>query len=765
MNRYYIYVLAMLYFATACSNLKTSMVLKEDNVDEIVDAMTVEEKALLITGGALDKDLFENFEEAVDRVPGAAGSNNPIERLGIPEIVLSDGPAGVRILPTRKNDPETYYATAFPVGTELACSWNVDLVKEVGQAIGDEAKEYGVDVMLAPGLNIQRNPLCGRNFEYYSEDPLVAGKIAAAMVNGIQSNGVGTSIKHFVANNQETNRLGIDEKVSERALREIYLKGFEIAVKESNPWTIMSSYNKVNGTFTSASKFLLTDILRDEWKYKGIVMTDWYGGYYGFETLKDSTAVSDVVAQVSAGNDLLMPGTRNQYDLLVKSMKDGTLSMAPVDTSVARILRLIVKSPYFNGYQYSNKPNLKANAAVARKAATEGMVLLKNDGMVLPFEDHAKQVAVFGNTSYRFISGGTGSGDVNEAYTVSLIEGLKNAGYQLDSELIERYSPYVKEKAEAEIHRRKAEGILAESHRVPEMELSNSFISAKAKSAEIGIITIGRNAGEQNDRKVEDDFNLAEDELDLLKAVSKAFHKQNKKVVVILNIGGAIETASWKDLVDGILLVWQPGQESGNAVADILSGNETPSGKMTMTFPVRYEDVPSAKNFPGTPVEDPKEVNYEEDVYVGYRYFTTNKVMPSYEFGYGLSYTDFEYSKLKLDGNQFSHNMTVSVDITNTGKYSGKEVVQFYLSAPAKSIDKPSEELKAFGKTKLLKPGETQTIQVSFKPKDLASFVEKRKAWVAEPGSYMVKVGASSLDIRETASFELNSEIVAEQVD
>ena len=382
-----IYFLGVLLFATACNGPQTSIVLQEDNVDKIVESMTIEEKALLITGGALDKNLFENFEEAVDRVPGAAGSNNPIERLGIPEIVLCDGPAGVRILPTREKDSETYYATAFPVGTELACSWNKELVEEVGKAMGEEAKEYGVDVILAPALNIHRNPLCGRNFEYYSEDPLLSGKIAAAMVNGIQSNGVGTSIKHFVANNQETNRLGVNAVVSERALREIYLKGFEIAVKESDPWTIMSSYNKVNGTFASANKFLLTDILRDEWGYDGIVMTDWYGGYYGFETLKDTTAVSDVAAQVSAGNDLLMPGTRNQYNLLVQSMKDGSLAMSDADASVTRILKTIVKSPYFKQYNYSNKPQLERNAEVARAAATEGMVLLKNEGRVLPVLD------------------------------------------------------------------------------------------------------------------------------------------------------------------------------------------------------------------------------------------------------------------------------------------------------------------------------------------------------------------------------------------
>ena len=324
--------------------------------------------------------------------------------------------------------------------------------------------------------------------------------------------------------------------------------------------------------------------------------------------------------------------------------------------------------------------------------------------------------------------------------------------------------PYVEVKSEAERQRRKAEGILSESHRIPELKLSTNLIKAKAKSAAVGIITIGRNAGEQNDRKLKGDFLLAGDELDLLREVSTAFHQQNKKVVVILNIGGVIETSSWKNLVDGILLAWQPGQESGNAVADVLSGKETPSGKLTMTFPVRYEDIPSAKNFPGTPMDDPKEVNYEEDVYVGYRFFNTKNVKTSYEFGFGLSYTDFEYTNLKLSSDRFNDQITVWVDVTNKGKFAGKEVVQLYLAAPGKSIDKPVSELKAFAKTNLLQPGEMQTVKMTLKPDALASFIEEQNAWVAESGIYQVLVGSSSLNIKQKAYFELSSELTVETV-
>lgn len=742
----------------------------KDRIQDLINKMTVDEKASMLIGiGMPGFDWatmsFTKGKETA-KVPGSAGGTFEITRLGIPSVIVSDGPAGVRIKPIREDDTNTYYATAFPVGTALASTWNEALINSVGKAMGNEVKEYGIDVLLGPGMNIHRNPLCGRNFEYYSEDPLIAGKIAAAMVNGIQSNGVGTSIKHFAANNQERNRMGVNAHVSERALREIYLKGFEIAVKEAQPWTVMSSYNYLNGTYTSARKDLLTTVLRNEWGFKGIVMTDWFGGYDGFSGKNSPfgpNSVSDVTAQLSAGNDLLMPGMPAQKKAILDNIKNNKLTPAVININLTRILELVMKSPAMSNYKYSNKPNLKENAQVTRDAAAEGVVLLKNEENVLPFTSKSAPIAVFGGTSYDFISGGTGSGDVNEAYSISLIEGLTNSGFKIDSQLEGLYKPYMAIQKEIDAKRREKEGLLASAKRLPELELNSQIVDYKAKSSELALITIGRNAGEGDDRKVDEDFNLAQDEINLINTVSAAFHAQGKKVVVVLNIGGVIETASWKDKVDAILLPWQPGQEGGNSVADVFSGKVNPSGKLTMTFPIKYEDTPSAKNWIGAPPENPTDVTYEEGVYVGYRYFNTFHVKPSYEFGYGLSYTTFDVSNLKLSSKAFTKKMTVSVTVKNTGKAAGKEVIQLYLSAPSKSIDKPTSELKAFGKTNLLQPGESQTIQLTLNLKDLASFITSKNAWISEAGTYKVAVATSSLNTKQTVTFKLMEEIIVEK--
>jgi len=749
---------------------KQPLQLRGNNVKQIVAAMTLEEKSKLVVGmgfkmPGVPPPVKGKKPEAIDiggfklppsdpdaynipeKVPGAAGRTHAIPRLGIPSMTVSDGPAGLRIEPIRDGDKsKTYYATAFPVATLLASSWDTELVNKVGVAFGNEVREYGVDILLAPGLNIHRNPLGGRNFEYYSEDPLVAGNMTAAIVRGIQSNGVGTSIKHYAANNQETNRNSINTIVSERAMRELYLKGFEIAVKKSQPWTVMSSYNKLNGTFTSQRHDLLTTVLKKEWGLKGFVMTDWFGG-------------ADAVAQMKAGNDLIMPGSPDKSEAIVAAVKNGTLDIKQLNANVERILNVIIKSPSFTKYKYSDAPDLAAHAKVAREAAAQGMVLLKNDDHALPILS-AKRVAVFGNTSYDIIAGGTGSGDVNKAYTISLMQGLSNAGFKLQETLSKNYGTYL---ADMKLKQPKPKNFFDHPAPIPEMDVKG-IVTDEANGADVALITIGRNAGEGADRKLEGDYYLNDAEKGLIKEVAAAFHAKGKKVVVVLNIGGVIEVAGWRDEVDGILLAWQPGLEAGNAIADVLSGTVNPSGKLATTFPTEYKDVPSANNFPGTPMSKPESVTYEEGIYVGYRYYDAAKIKPAYEFGYGLSYTKFKFSDLKLSSTDFVKSITATITVKNTGDIAGKEVVQLYISAPKKDLDKPEQELKAFAKTRLLAAGESQTMTFIIKAADLASFYTNREAWIADEGKYEVRLGSSSREIEEKTSFKLAKDITVEKV-
>ncbi len=725
------------------------------SIDKVLKAMTLEEKAHFVIGTGMSGNSGGGATVgATDLLlPGAAGTTYPIPRLGIPAIALADGPAGLRIQPVREGDDNTYYCTHFPIGTLLASTWNQELVESVGKAMGEEVHEYGADVYLAPAINIHRHPLNGRNFEYYSEDPVVAGKIGAAYVRGVQSNDVGTSVKHFAFNNQETNRTANNAVISPRAQREIYLKGFEIVVKESDPWTIMSSYNKINGTYTSQSRELLTDILRGDWGFKGLVMTDWYGG-------------DDGAAQIAAGNDMLQPGTDLQFEQIMTAIKDGSLTEAELDVCVRRCLELVLKSPKMKGYQFSNKPDLEAHAKVTRESALEGMVLLENKG-VLPLKG-VKNVAVYGCTSYAFIAGGTGSGDVNRAYTVSLLDGLKNAGFNVDDSKKALYEKHIADEKAAAQAAYGDDG-LAAFYPVPrpsEIIPSAAELSASARANDIAIITFGRNSGEFFDRSSAD-FSLNAGEKQLLNAVTKAFHAAGKKVVVVLNVGGVIETASWKNIPDAILLAWQAGQEGGNSVTDILTGKESPSGKLSMTFPVNLMDHGSSANFPidadagvyflekrpDLGVKDVDETKYEEGIYVGYRWFDKQNIPVSYPFGYGLSYTTFDYSDAAaslVDG-----NVKVSVKVTNSGSVAGKEAVQVYVSAPAGKLDKPVKELKGFAKTRKLAPGESQTVEVCFAAADMSSWDESKPGWLLDPGTYNILVGASSADIRATASVDV----------
>ena len=733
------------------------------NQEEVMSRMSLEDKAHFVIGTGMAG--FSGDDAVIgatkNLVPGAAGTTYPLDSLGIPAIVLADGPAGLRIDATREGDSATYYCTHFPIGTLLASTWNTALVEQVGQAIGEEVKEYGADVLLAPALNIMRNPLCGRNFEYYSEDPVVAGKTAGAYITGVQKNDVGTSIKHFAANNQETNRMNTDARISQRALREIYLKGFEIAIKESKPWTVMTSYNYINGTYTSESKDLVQTILRDEWGYEGTVMTDWFGG-------------KDGAVQMWAGNDMLQPGKAEQFDSIVAGVKSGKLSEADLDRNVQRILNLIEKSPRYQGYQYSNKPDLKAHAEVTRQSAAEGMVLMKNGG-VLPFTDNVKNVALYGITSYDFIAGGTGSGNVNHAYVVSLLDGLKNGGYTVSDDLKTAYETYLndckaaKEKEIAEMEKKdKQAAMLARfmPGSLPAEKLfSTDELAKQAEASDIAVITLGRISGEFLDRNISN-FNLSDSERKLVEQVCDVYHKAGKQVVVLLNIGGVIETASWKELPDAILCAWQAGQEGGNSVVDVLSGKQSPSGKFTMTWPVKFSDAYSSKNFPidqdpridmtnqgakSANVRNVDYTEYEEDIYVGYRYFDSFEVPVSYPFGFGLSYTTFEYSDAKIS--QTDDAVTVTVTVKNTGEREGKEVVELYIAAPdAKAANKPAKELKAFAKTKALKAGESEMLTLTVKTADLASFDEAASAWVVAEGEYQFLVAASAQDIKATLS-------------
>lgn len=739
---------------------QTAPQLNANNIEEVIKAMTLEEKAQLLVGGGNDGFVGSGAMLGHQKkfVPGAAGTTVAIPRLGIPATVQCDGPAGVHIDAHREGDSRNYYATGFPVGTCLASTWNTDLVRKVGEAIGNETLEYGCDVVLGPGMNLHRNPLCGRNFEYYSEDPVVTGLMGTAFVLGVQSQGVGVSAKHFAVNSQESDRTRVDERLSQRALRELYLKGFEMMVRKSNPWTIMSAYNKINGIYAQGNKDLLTNILRNDWGYKGIVETDWIGK-------REDLPVEQ---EVAAGNDLLMPGYPAQVKDIVNAVKSGKLDVNDVDRNVRRMLEYIVKTPRFKGYKYSGEPDLKAHAAITRQSSTEGMVLLKNNA-ALPIRG-LKTVALFGVNSYDFMSGGLGSGAVNVGYSVDMVTGLKNIGVATTPQLTEIYQNYVKyAKAKLKADKNPMMWFLNQGQpKLDEIDITERCVANEEPKADAAIITIGRQAGEGMDRQINGEFNLSKTEQDMIFRVSDAFHAKGKKVIVIINSGSVMETASWRDRVDAILVAWQPGIEGGNSVADILTGKVNPSGKLTMTWPIAATDHPSTANFakeydmytyknmegwgkgniPGVDFS-----NHEEDIYVGYRYFDTFKMDVAYPFGFGLSYTTFEMGKPSVKAN--GKNIEVSVTVKNTGKVAGKQVAQVYVTAPKGAYEKPAKELKAFGKTRELKPGESQTLKMTLEKRDLASFDEANSQWKVDAGNYLFQVGTDVESIKGTATLKV----------
>ena len=723
---------------------KATKMTAEKMATQLVKQMTISERLSLLVGPGYGVD----GTNALKSVSGTAGYINGVINsetgIDLPAAVLSDGPAGIRIDPTRDDDSATYYATGFPVGTLLASTWDPKLVKKIGTAVGEEAYAYGVDFWLAPGMNIQRDPLNGRNFEYFSEDPLVTAKIAEAEIDGVQSQGVGVTIKHFVANNSETNRMNVDNIISPRALREIYLRGFEDTVENANPWALMTSYNKVNGTYTSQRYDLITQILRGEWGFSGLVMSDWYAG-------------DSAVAQTQAGNDLIQPGGTNvvsgeaQLSALEAAYEAGELDEKTITANAIHIVTQMIKTPAYARVTPSNNPDLDAHATLSKQVAEAGMVLLKNDGSALPIAS-GNNVASFGIAQYTTRKGGTGSGDVNSAHVINIADGLASQ-FTVDSTLQSLYSTWYTNNRTSETD---SLGV-STTYYCDELTLTDDQIAQAAEDDNVAVISISRVAGEGSDRTVTaGDYLLSEDETNLISQVSAAFHEKGKKVVVVLNIPGVIDTASWRDDVDAILLAYMPGQEAGYAIADILSGVTNPSGKLAQTFPMDYQDVPSANSFAGVDTDGDGTIDtnyYDDGILVGYRYYTTNDVPVAYPFGYGLSYTKFTYNRpiVQLnsvgDKGQKGH-LKLKVTVANTGNTAGQEVAQVYISAPQNGLTKPRYELKAFAKTHTLQPGGKQTLHFTIPTRWLASFDAANHQWVVASGIYKAYISPSS-DVSE----------------
>ncbi len=726
--------------------------LNVNNIDDVVNAMTIEEKCHLVLGCGM------HFNDEA-KFPGTAGSTYAVPRLGIPATYCADSQQGLRMNANRDWDHHDYYPTDFVASMTLASTWDREAAFKVGKGIGNEVREFGLDWILSPAMNLIRNPLCGRNHEYYSEDPYLSGTIAAGYVRGVQSEGTAACPKHFIANNQETNRNSNISQVSQRALREIYLKAFEIMVKESDPWTIMTSYNKLNGPYALQNRDLLTTIVRDEWGWKGMYVSDWNAG-------------DDAVAAMKAGNDMLQPGQDKQYQAILDAAKSGKLSMDILNANVKRILEYIVKTHNFKGYQYGNEPNLKAHAQIVREVGADGIVLLKNNG-ILPLT--GKRVALFGCTSYDWISGGSGFGGTSVGhYTVSLIEGMRSAGYEVYKPLISIYKQHIASEEKRLFPNGRPPFSITPPARAEEKAFTAEEMNDAIDGSDVAIISLGRKSGEAADRS-EADFYLKEGESQLIKTVSEAYHAKGKKVIVLLDICSPIDVASWQDQIDALVCTWQGGQESGFSIADVLSGKVNPSGKLPMTFQIKYGDAYADKNFPAN-VDDktlgamfmwgydkdkaPEErnpeanidyTNYEEDIYVGYRYFDSFGKDVAYPFGFGLSYTTFSYDNMNVS--EAGGVYTVKVDVKNTGSRAGRNVVELFVAAPnSKKLNKPEKELRNYAKTKNLKPGETETITMQVKTEDLASFNEKASAWKTDAGDYTFMICSSANDIEAKAT-------------
>jgi beta-glucosidase len=662
-----------------------------------VGDLTLEEKAALLDGS----DFWHT---------------EPVERLGVPAIMVTDGPHGLRKQPEDGDHlglGTSVPATCFPPAAGLASTWDPDLLHRVGIALGDECRAQRVSVLLGPGVNMKRSPLCGRNFEYFSEDPFLAGRLAAPLVEGVQERGVGTSLKHFAANNQETDRMTVSADVDERTLREIYLPAFEHVVRTAQPWTLMCSYNRINGVYASQDPWLLTQVLRDEWGFEGLVVSDW-------------GAVDDRAAGVAAGLDLEMPsssgaGTRRILD----AVRAGTLDEAAVDRAAARVLTLVERSaPALE----DDAPELDVDAhhALAREAATASAVLLKNDGDLLPLDPRTGgRVAVVGELARTPRYQGAGSSQVVPTRLDDALTGLRTA-FAGGRELV--FAPgYVVEQPEGD------PALVAEA------------VEA-ARGAEVVVLFLGLPASHESEGYDREHLELPASQVALLDAVAQV----NRDVVVVL-AHGAVVTMPWVGSARAVLDGWLGGQAGGQAIADLLTGAAAPSGRLAETVPLRHLDTPTVGAFPG----ELGHVRYGEGLLIGYRWYDTRELDVAFPFGHGLSYTSFAYSDVEaVVRDAAAAEVEVSLTVTNTGTRAGVETVQVYVADPSSSVARPAQELKGFARA-ALEAGESTRVRVRLDARAFSWWHEQLHRWVVEGGTFEIRVGASSRDVRAGVRVEL----------
>lgn len=662
------------------------------NIQSLVAQMTLEEKAALCTGAS-------------------AWTTTPVKRLGLPELLVSDGPHGIRrVADIHSLAIKSLPATCFPTASGLAASWDVDMLHEMGRALAEEAISLGVDVILGPGVNMKRSPLCGRNFEYFSEDPYLAGALATGLIEGVQSQGVGTSLKHFAANNQEFERFSIDAVVDQRALREIYLTAFEMAVTQAKPWTVMCSYNRINGFHGSEHRQLLTDILKDEWGFEGFVVSDW-------------GAVHNRVASLKAGLDLEMPGPKpTRVNAVIEAVRNGDLDEAVLDEAARRILTIVCRAAQTPKH---GQFDVAAHHALARKISAESIVLLKNNGL-LPLRD-PQHIAVIGRAAKEAHFQGGGSSHINPTQVdVPFTELQKQAG-----------------NAELSF----AEGYPKED--TFDQALIDQAV-AMAQTADVALLYIALPSYKESEGYDRTDLDLTTQQVALIQAVTAV----QPNTVVILNNGAPVVMNEWLDGTAAVLEAWMMGQAGGGAIADVLFGCVNPSGKLAETYPLRLVDTPSYLNFPG----ENGTVRYGEGLFIGYRYYDAKEMPVLFPFGYGLSYTSFAYSNVRVSADSFrdEDGVTVSVDVSNTGPVAGKEIVQVYVRDHESRLIRPHKELKGFAKLSL-EPGETKTVSIPLGFRAFAYFDPAHNQWVTENGQFDILIGASSADIRGCATVTVQS--------